>query len=242
MISLESFISKYTGKKVDVPWGYAGQCVSLVQRYLNECLAYEMHPRGNAKDWVNTLINEGIAQKVNGTPQRGDILVYGSSYGSGYGHIGIAVGDGNIFDQNNTSHNGGLAGKMRLFGTYSIMRPYRKPPYDGSGEKVDQILHKGSKVKFNGTFYVNSVRARDNTFVSNTLIGGNPTREYHHIPSGPFEEVGGNNRIDQVLYAGSIVKNDNVYVVQQIDIPTDSAMLNIDGRNVWIKSKYLLEV
>ena len=242
MISLEKFINKYTGSRVGVPWGYVGQCVSLVQRYLNECLGYEMHPRGNAKDWINTLKNEGIAQVVSGTSQRGDIIVYGSSYGGGYGHIGIAVGNGNIFDQNNTSHNNGCAGQMKLFGTYTIMRPYRKPPYDQAGEKVDQILHKGSKVKFNGTFYVNSINKNNNTFVSNTLIGGNPTRDYHHIPSGPFEEIGGNNKIDQVLYAGSIVRNNTTYEVQDISVKTNSAKLNINGRTVWIKSTYLLEV
>ena len=60
MISLNSFINKYKGKQVSVPWGYKGQCVSLVQRYLNECLGYNMYPRGNAKDYINSLSNEGI--------------------------------------------------------------------------------------------------------------------------------------------------------------------------------------
>ena len=123
MISLEQFVAKYKGKRVNVPWGYAGQCVSLVQRYLNECLGYDLHPRGNAKDWVNTLQNEGIAKPVGKPAQAGDIIVYGSGYGGGYGHIAVALGNGKMFDQNNTSHDGGRAGVTNIFGNYTVMRP-----------------------------------------------------------------------------------------------------------------------
>lgn len=245
MISLEKFISKYTGSRAGVPWGYTGQCVSLVQRYLNECLGFDMHPRGNAKDWVNTLINEGIAQKVNGTPQRGDIIVYGSSYGGGYGHVGIAVGNGNIFDQNNSSHNSGAAGQMRLFGTYTIMRPYKKPIYDQPVyNKADQILYPGSKVRFNGIFRVDAIDVKNNLFGSNALTGAR-TKSYHWIPSGPFTEVnsqGDSSSQDQILYVGDLVKNDTIYNVEAISIRTNSAKLNINGRMVWIFSKYLYEV
>lgn len=134
MISLEKFVEKYKGQRVDVPWGYKGQCVSLVQRYLNECLGYDLHPRGNAKDWVNTLINEGIAYQVSGTAQRGDIIVYGSNYGGGYGHIAIALGNGKMFDQNNTSHDNGCAGITNIFGRYTIMRTYRQAPSEDKPE------------------------------------------------------------------------------------------------------------
>lgn len=241
MISLNSFVNKYKGTQVGVPWGYRGQCVSLVQRYLNECLGYDMHPRGNAKDWVSRLQTEGIAKPVNGLPKAGDIIVYGSNYGGGYGHIAVALSSNQMFDQNNSAHDNGRAGTYKIFGRYTIMRPYRTAPSD-SKEKVDQILHKGSHVKFNGTFYVNRVNGKNNTFVSNTLIGGNPTHDYHWIPSNDFTECGGNNKVDQILYPGSIVKNDHTYEVKNIDIPTNSAMLNLNSKNVWVKSTYLLEV
>ena len=243
MISLNTFVNKWKGKRADVPWGFRGQCVSLVQRYLNECLGYEMHPRGNAKAWVDTLKNEGIARAVSGPAQAGDIIVYGSAYGGGYGHIAVALGNGKMFDQNNTSHDNGAAGITNIFGSYTIMRPYKKPPVDNPGEAVDQILHKGSKVKFDGVFTVNRINAKNNTFCSYQLIGGNPTKDYHWIPSGPFVEVaGGNNKVDQVLYVGSKVRNDNTYIVQQTDIPTDSAKLVINGRTVWIKCSCLREI
>ena len=242
MISLNAFVNKYNGTRVGVPWGYVGQCVSLAQRYLNECLGYDMHPRGNAKDWVNTLQSEGIARPVNGPAQAGDLIVYGSGYGGGYGHIAIALGNGKMFDQNNSSHDGGRAGITNIFGTYTIMRPYRQAPSD-SGEKVDQILHKGSRVQFDGVFTVNRIDVKNNTFCSYQLIGGNPSQSYHWMPSGPFTEVaGGNNPVDQILRVGSRVKNDNTYTVQNIDKPTDAVELIIDGRIVWVKASCLKEV
>ena len=54
-ISLEKFIERTKGTRVDVPWksdGHLkGQCVSLVQQYLLQCLEQPSKPRGNAKDW-----------------------------------------------------------------------------------------------------------------------------------------------------------------------------------------------
>ena len=43
-ISLKEFIDKTKGTKVDVPWGNGklkGQCVSLVQQYIHQCLGTE---------------------------------------------------------------------------------------------------------------------------------------------------------------------------------------------------------
>jgi len=134
LISLEKFIKDNTGKRLAVPWGYKGECVSLAQVYLHDCLGYAYKARGNAKNWVNTLKSAGIAKKATGKPQRGDIIVYGSSYGGGYGHLGVADGKGNMFDQNNTmgGRKDKSAGLIKIFGTYTIMRPVKKPPVDAT--------------------------------------------------------------------------------------------------------------
>ena len=65
------------------------------------------------------------------------------------------------------------------------------------------------------------------------------------MPSRPFTEVDQNGNVtsDQIIGGGnSWVKNDNVYEVIDIDVPTNSAKLNIEGRDVWVFSKYLKEV
>ena len=108
---------------------------------------------------------------------------------------------------------------------------------------ADQILYKGSKVKFNGIFKVDKIDIPNNLFASKTLTG-NITQAYHWLPSGPFIECdsNGNPTKDQLIGTSSYVKNDNVYDVKDIDVPTNSAKLNINGRDVWIFSKYLYEV
>ena len=101
-ISLDKFINKYVGKEVDVPWGYKGECVSLVQRYLNECFDQPLRARGNGKDIGNTLIRDGVGKAVT-KPRYGDIIVYGANMGGGYGHVAIYLNQNAIFDQNNGS-------------------------------------------------------------------------------------------------------------------------------------------
>lgn len=74
---------------------YAGQCVSLVQQYLNQVFDVPYQARGNAKDFVPPTFT-----RVSGSPQPGDILRYGANYGGGYGHIGLIDDDGLFLDQN----------------------------------------------------------------------------------------------------------------------------------------------
>lgn len=80
---------------------YKGQCVSLIQQYLYKVFGVEYKPRGNAKDWErNPLPNVLEKLPVNTKLQPGDILVYGSNYGGGYGHIALIDVNSKFFDQN----------------------------------------------------------------------------------------------------------------------------------------------
>ena len=70
-------------------------------------------------------------------------------------------------------------------------------------------------------------------------------KDYHWLPTNDFTEVdrNGNSTGDQRLSGGnSYVLNKNIYEVKDIDIDTNSAKININGRDVWIKSTYLYEV
>lgn len=124
-ISLEEFINKTKGTKVDIPWGedtsLKGQCVSLVQTYIQECLEQPAHPRGNAVDWIQTYVNEGLGYTVS-DQKTGDIIVFPNE-ADGYGHIAIWV-DGRLYDQNNLRHDNGLAGYCDVFSwDFVTLRP-----------------------------------------------------------------------------------------------------------------------
>lgn len=79
---------------------YMGECVSLIQQYLYHVFGIPFQAHGNAKDWANNVPKGFTKLSANTALQRGDILVYGSNYGGGYGHIGFIDVNWKFFDQN----------------------------------------------------------------------------------------------------------------------------------------------
>lgn len=124
MITLTEFINKTKGKKIALPWfpyGQKGQCVSLIQQYIKQCLGQNAKARGNAKDWVKTYPAEGLGSIVN-KPQRGDIIVF--PHEGKYGHIAIYIDSNTLYDQNNGRHDKKKAGYGTIFSKdYVVLRP-----------------------------------------------------------------------------------------------------------------------
>ncbi len=125
----------------------------------------------------------------------------------------------------------------------------------GNIEVVDQILHVGSKVKFDGIFKVDILKSplSTNLFGNQKLTGisfddyyKEKAKDYHWIPLNDWTEVdkfGSSKNQDQIVVGGSsYVLNKNIYNVIGIDVKTNSAKLNINGRNVWVYSTFLYEV
>lgn len=125
-ISLEKFINNTKGTQVDVPWvkepsKLKGQCVSLIQTYIEQCLEQPAKARGNAKDWIKSYVDEGLGHIVS-EPKTGDIIVFPNE-ANGLGHIAIYV-DGKLYDQNNYRHDNGLAGFGDIFSwDFVTLRP-----------------------------------------------------------------------------------------------------------------------
>ena len=122
-------------------------------------------------------------------------------------------------------------------------------------EEVDQILHVGSKVKFDGIFKVDILKSPLSTnLFGNTKLTGvsyddyyrELVKDYHWIPLNDFIEVDqyGNSQgqDDKVVGGQSYVINKNIYEVKKIDTKTNSAKLEINGHNVWVYSIFLYEV
>lgn len=76
---------------------YKGECVSLIQQYLNKVFNIPFKPRGNAKDWAYIDIEGFNKFAPDNTPKAGDILVY--DWGR-YGHVVIVTADGKSLEQN----------------------------------------------------------------------------------------------------------------------------------------------
>ena len=120
-------------------------------------------------------------------------------------------------------------------------------------QAVDQILHVGSIVKFDGVFKVDIIKRGTNLF-GNTKLTGVPystyynerAKNHHWIPLDDFTEVdkyGSTVGHDDIVYGGaSYVINNHTYEVKQIDIPSNSARLVLNGRSIWVFSTFLYEV
>lgn len=260
-MDFQDFINKTLGKAVDVDGLYGPQCVDLFNYFnklYNNGVYINCRPSGYARSLAENKANNGILNYYQETAVNnmieGTIVVYGNCSVAPSSHVAFFVKDnGNgtfqALQQNapmpyvtlsNMTYNGiiGAFIPKQLIGTSSSSNN------TSSSTVADQILYKGSKVKFDGIFKVDIVDVPHNLFGSKILTGS-ITQSYHWLPSGPFTEVDQNGNVtsDQVLGGGlSYVKNDNIYTVQDIDVPTNSAKLNIDGRDVWVFSKYLKEI
>ena len=142
----------------------------------------------------------------------------------------------------------GMGGNWRT----TSSQPVKNVP----GNKVaDQLLTKGSKVKFEGVFKVDILKSplSSNLFGNTKLTGVSintykreKAKPYHWIPLNDWTEVdqyGSSAGQDQRVTGGaSYVLNKNTYTVKDIDIATNSAKLNLNGSDVWVYSTFLYEV
>lgn len=82
------------------PSSLTGQCVSLAKWFLGEMCGVSdwQAARGNAKDFGDTLVNQGHATVVT-SPIRGDLAVWKQD-GGGYGHIGVVLSGSRVFEEN----------------------------------------------------------------------------------------------------------------------------------------------
>ena len=103
---------------------YKGQCVSLIQQYLYKVFGKSFKAYGNAKDWATNYPKSYFTKLSKSTKlQPGDVLVYGSNYGGGYGHIGLIDCNGKWYDQNGVKKKA-IGYKDKPFSGYvCVLRP-----------------------------------------------------------------------------------------------------------------------
>ena len=106
-MTLQQFIDKYNGKKIDYDGFYGAQCMDLYRQYVKEVLEFPQSPGvEGAKDVWDTYLKDKYTRVSNtpdGVPEAGDIVIWGIGAGT-YGHIAIFIegttGSFKSFDQN----------------------------------------------------------------------------------------------------------------------------------------------
>lgn len=126
---------------------------------------------------------------------------------------------------------------------------------NGGKEIVDQVLHVGSKCKFNGVFRVDEI-ILPNSKYPNGAVGsyatcyGKPVGNDDWIPSGVLATCnidGSNENYDGILNVSGYWKCDKVFTVIGVELPTrytpfGVAILEADGVRFRVSCEPLLEV
>lgn len=106
-MTLDEFVKKYLGTKVDFDGQWGGQCVDLYRVYVKEVLGFPQSPGvgGAAEIWDTAGDKyDYILNTPTGVPQPGDIVIWNRRVGGGFGHVAIFLsGNANSFtslDQN----------------------------------------------------------------------------------------------------------------------------------------------
>jgi len=123
-MTIDEFVKKYDGKFIDFDKAYGNQCFDLYRQYCQEVLQIPQSPptgnQGAVKIWDTYLTQyfERIPNTPEGVPQKGDIMIWGTSYGP-YGHVAIVteatLTTFKCFSQNDPT---GAACGIKLYRTY----------------------------------------------------------------------------------------------------------------------------
>ena len=119
-MTLEEFVKKYNGKKVDYDNAYGAQCVDLFRQYTKEVLGIKEHTgpcatSGGGKDLFLDYDKMPVEKKYftrskGKAYQPGDVLIWDATEKNKYGHVAIFLAYlGNsvlVFQQNGITQAG----------------------------------------------------------------------------------------------------------------------------------------
>lgn len=107
-MTVDEFVNKYNGKKIDFDNFYGGQCVDLYRQYVAEVFGFPQSPGvgGATEIWdtASPQYYDFIKNTPDGIPTKGDIVIWNRRVGGGFGHVAVFL-EGNTdqfvsFDQN----------------------------------------------------------------------------------------------------------------------------------------------
>lgn len=132
-MTLNEFVAAYNGRAVDFDGAYGCQCVDLAQFYNRDVVGNPSRFTGNAKDIINQPGSKyrEILNSPTNYPKPGSVIVFGSSWGGGYGHVAIVLtADPYKFTAINQNNPYGTASHVTSFPNYSGVVGWLEPVAD----------------------------------------------------------------------------------------------------------------
>ena len=121
-MTLDEFVEKYNGKKIDYDGAYGAQCVDVFRQYCKDVLSI---PHTGAVVGAEELFTKydvlPLEKKYfkrieyDGTiPQPGDVVIFGASASNAYGHVAIILSANDkeltVFEQDGFKQDGAHIG------------------------------------------------------------------------------------------------------------------------------------
>lgn len=160
-----AIIAKSTGN----PSGgsYHGECVSLIQQYVNQVFNQPYKARGHAYYYVPPTFKR---MPANTKLKPGDIVRYGTNYGYGYGHIGMIDDRGLYLDQNGVVARKIGTRKTPFIGIESVWRPTKKFNVKTPKPKSKLVVGKRTARKGTATVTVSALNVRDKASTKGKVV------------------------------------------------------------------------
>lgn len=246
-----SFVTKYNGRAIDYDRAYGVQCVDGARCWMDYFLGSSIPCGGNYANgyWKynqSWFLSKGCKKITRVSDLRnGDLVIWDKGGSHPMSHVAMYY-NGCEFGQN---QGGNRAFCLKATNFNDMLGAYRAPSCvqesykpASRGEKVDQILHVGSKVTFPSRMKVTAINKKRNLAYVPVLGGW--------IGCKPLDEVDASDgKCDQILHKGSIVTIKGKFVVTSVNVRANTVHLKAYSGTTanWvfdfgIKAKPLTEV
>lgn len=252
-----AWVQAQVGKAIDYDGAYGAQCVDLAMAYYN---ALGVTPSsGNGKDYATNTLPAGWTRVQGGTPQKGDILVYGASNSNPYGHVAIYESARVTYHQNFGSAQ--YVQKVTNISYNGFDNPYWgyiRPNWTNSGDTQAPSITKVSVHGIDSTGYWVTCTVTDNvgvdrvqfpTWLASGTSDGCPWPVGSHIGNEwscriSYSTFGGSRGpYNTHIYAYDTSGNYSAYMVNYANedkekpVITDAKVYGIDDTGYWVSCK-----
>ena len=175
----------------------SGECVALIKAYYS--YLGQTSPGGNGVDYWYNALPAGWTRISNAQPQKGDILVYGSSSDNKYGHVAIYESDYSTWHQN-------YANQRKVVNVTNVKYNRFTNPYLGViRPDFSSAVYKPDFIDIGTNIYRYIIRA-DKWMPTGTCYDQNAKRDVKIVNSGSSDP--------NMIWLFTRMGNDNSYVIQ----------------------------
>nr|DAQ25137.1 MAG TPA: CHAP domain protein [Caudoviricetes sp.] len=122
-MTLEQFVEKYNGKKIDYDGHYGAQCVDVFRQYCKDVLAIphigrvvgaaELYTKYDTMPLEQKYF-ERVPYKAGMLPEAGDVVIFAPTKSNKYGHVAIVLDASSeeiaVFEQDGFKQDGAHVG------------------------------------------------------------------------------------------------------------------------------------